>query len=240
VPQVVEAVSAEALPINVTLLLDTSGSIGGMLPSLTAQVGEAVALLRDEDRVRVIVFAADTRQVVPLQSPRAALTLGGTSGGAGGTSLHDAFATALVRRRAPDRGELVVAFSDGIDTTSTMNEERLLEVARRSEAVLHAAIVRSPQLVAACVRPDESAQPWLCDTSGLSAVAAVTGGRLYTFSPGRHVPEGLRQALDDFRTSYTLRYTRTGAPSAGWHDISVTLARPGAFTVRARRGYFAQ
>jgi hypothetical protein len=34
-----------------------------------------------------------------------------------------------------------------------------------------------------------------------------------------------------------LRYSPQGVPAAGWHEIVVTIARPGKFDVRARGGY---
>jgi VWFA-related protein len=250
VPQTVEAVSLAAMPVNVTVLLDTSGSVAGAIESLKSQIREAAALLGDADRLRLLVFAADGQQVFPMQSPRADLRLDTVRAGGGGTSLYDAVATALIRTRAPDRGELVVAFTDGIDTASAMDVKRLTEVARRSEAVLHASIIRMPELTSLCMGPDrgsggrgggrggEEAMPWLCNPAGLAAIAETTGGRLYTRSPGRHVPEGLRQALDDFHTSYTLRYALTGVARPGWHDIVVTVNRPEKLVVRARRGYF--
>ena len=46
--------------------------------------------------------------------------------------------------------------------------------------------------------------------------------------------------LEDFRTSYVLRYSPTGVPAGGWHDVDVRLNRPGRFEVRARKGYFGE
>jgi len=46
------------------------------------------------------------------------------------------------------------------------------------------------------------------------------------------------RALDEFRTSYVLRYTLQGVKRAGWHDLSVRIVKPGTnYSVRARRGY---
>jgi hypothetical protein len=46
------------------------------------------------------------------------------------------------------------------------------------------------------------------------------------------------RALEDFRTSYVLRYTVEGVPRAGWHHVAVRVTKPGrTYQVRARRGY---
>jgi hypothetical protein len=46
------------------------------------------------------------------------------------------------------------------------------------------------------------------------------------------------RALDDFRTSYVLRYAAEGVARAGWHEIAVRVIKPGTrYDVRARKGY---
>ena len=240
VAQTPTSVTIERLPVNVTLLLDTSGSVSGIIDSLKSQMRDAAGLLGSADRLRLLVFAGDASQVFPMQPPGAALPLDSVKANGLGTSLYDSLAAALIRRREPDVGELVVAFSDGIDTTSAMSVKKLEQVASRSEAVLHAFIVRSPELIALCLGRQGWAMPWLCDQTGLKRVAESTGGRVYETMPGNHIPQGLSRALDEFRTSYTLRYTLTGVARPGWHDIKVKVtdgAARGA-TVRARRGYF--
>jgi hypothetical protein len=45
------------------------------------------------------------------------------------------------------------------------------------------------------------------------------------------------RALNEFRTSYVLRYQRTGI-EPGWHELSVKVTRSGSYDIRARKGYF--
>ena len=241
VVQTVTSVDIERLPANVSLMLDTSGSVSGIIDSLKSQIREAAALLGNADRLRLLIFAGDTTQVFPMQSPGVDLPLEAVTANGLGTSLYDALAAALIRRREPGRGELVVAFSDGIDTTSAMSVDKLQQIADRSEAVLHAFIVRSPELVGLCGARQQGGVPWLCDQSGLQRIAERTGGRMYESLPGNHVPEGLARALEEFRSSYTLRYTLAGVARPGWHDITVKVPHPSArgATIRARRGYFS-
>ncbi len=258
VRQKIDAVSTESIPINVTLLLDTSGSVSDVIDELKSQLREAATLLGTDDQLRLLVFSAGASQVFPMQPVRGELPLDKVAAG-GGTSLYDALAMGLIRRRTPERGEIVVAFTDGVDTTSAMGVTRLRDVATRSEAVLYAYIVRTPELLSLCLpipvnnlfaatdpqnRNGDQQQlrqlpgkPWLCDSSGLTKVAESTGGRLTTVSPGNHVPDGLKKAIAEFHASYTLRYVPAGVAKSGWHDVVVKLARKGNFEIHARRGY---
>ena len=70
----------------------------------------------------------------------------------------------------------------------------------------------------------------------LDEVAYSTGGDVVNET-------GLVRAFDKILASlnagYLLSYVPAGVPRNGWHDITVTVARPGDHTVRARRAYFA-
>jgi hypothetical protein len=67
-------------------------------------------------------------------------------------------------------------------------------------------------------------------------VASATGGEVIVIDPGDDLSDAFLRAIDQFRTSYVLRYTPAGVPRAGWHDVTVTVPS-GKYTVRARRGY---
>ena len=46
------------------------------------------------------------------------------------------------------------------------------------------------------------------------------------------------QALEDFRSSYTLQYNLTGVPRKGWHTVAVRVTKSGkTYQVRTRTGY---
>ena len=56
VPQTVEAVSIESVPIDVTLFLDTSGSTAGKLDEMQHDVQTVLQLLRSGDRFRLLTI----------------------------------------------------------------------------------------------------------------------------------------------------------------------------------------
>ena len=52
--------------------------------------------------------------------------------------------------------------------------------------------------------------------------------------------EAFLRAIQDFRSSYVLRYTPEGVAPAEWHEIKVKVLKSGRHTVRARKGYSAR
>jgi hypothetical protein len=51
-----------------------------------------------------------------------------------------------------------------------------------------------------------------------------------------NLSETFLAAIEDFRTSYVLRYTPAGVKPEGWHEVTVSVKQRN-YTVRARRGY---
>jgi hypothetical protein len=229
-PQTISELSPQKLPMDVTLLLDTSGSTSSVLDAFRAHADRIAGLVRNEDRLRVVAFAGAVRDLVPL-GPRGPLALGGPLP-AGETALFDALVHTLYRRVEPGRRHLVVAFSDGRDTSSLAGAITVNRLARRSEAALHVV------LHGAALAPDEALP---LDWRLLTEAASVTGGALFLPQAFGSAPDALADVISTFRNSYVLRYTPSTRSTDGWHDIAVRLtdSAKAGFTVRARRGYFA-
>jgi hypothetical protein len=72
----------------------------------------------------------------------------------------------------------------------------------------------------------------------ITTVARTTGGEVIELKRHAEVGSAFQTALENFRTSYMLRYTPTGVAGDGWHELTVTV-RGRKYDVRARRGYSA-
>ena len=225
VPQKVEAISIESIPLDVSLVVDLSGSTSSSLNRFKADIERMVGMLRATDRVRLIRFAEDVRQVVPMQPATSPLPLDDLRTGQG-TALNDALFVALSKTPEVGRRHLVVVFTDADDTWSTLPNSSLPVIAGRADAVLH--VVLSTY--------DRTPQPGvLSSREALRSAASATGGDVRYL---RDAVNAFRQVLDEFRTSYLLRYTPEGVPREGWHELDVRITRPGTYVVRARKGYF--
>jgi len=75
------------------------------------------------------------------------------------------------------------------------------------------------------------------DVTPLKQAVENTGGVWDSMMSIGRAPAGVKRALEWFRSAYVLRYRATGVPAAGWHELRITVTRPGDYEVRARRGY---
>jgi VWFA-related protein len=138
VRQEVAEVSYGKLPIDVTVALDVSFSVTGlMLERLRSGV---VTLMRDlarEDRLRLMLFNSRVSRVVDFTTDekKVEAAIKGAAAG-GGTALFDSMSVALVSTAPRDRRQLVVVFTDGNDSTSTTQPAMLTNVALRTRAAV--------------------------------------------------------------------------------------------------------
>lgn len=230
VPQKVEMALSDAVPIDVTLVVDTSRSVINSLPLFRTEVQAIVASLWPNEQIRLITFDTEVRQILAMQPPSDRLPVQQIQLG-DSTSLADALVIALARAHRPDRRHLVFVFTDGVDTSSMLGYGALAEVASHTHSIVHIALVR----------PSGSDLPSVDAMAALTSAAARTGGEIYppTQNVGGIVA-AFQRAMDDFRHSYVLYFAPEGVPGPGWHNISVMVSKPGKFQVRAREGYFGR
>jgi VWFA-related protein len=139
----------------------------------------------------------------------------------GDTALVDGSHTAMLLEQQDGARNLLIVFSDGLDTASWLSPERVLESARRSDIVVYAAASRGAE---------ES--PFLEDLTKL------TGGGLLKLQSSKDLSTTFLRILDEFRNRYLLSYSPSGVASDGWHKLDVRL-KGRRVTLRARAGYQA-
>jgi VWFA-related protein len=229
VAQSIESFSVETQPIDVTLLLDLSRSVDGpRLDRLKSGVRETALLLHPDDRLRLIGMQHELHQVFPFQ-PGGSKPNVDSLRAFGGTSLYDGLAAAMMRAAEPDRRQLIVAYTDGQDTISILPIATVREIAGMADAVV--------QIVVPTMRaPRSTDMESVPGASALNDLAARTGGQLFRMDNTAPIGEAFKQAIDDFRTSYVLRYIPKGVARPGWHELSVRVTT-GTYEVRARKGY---
>jgi len=237
VPQEITDISYEKLPIDVTVLLDISASVTGpVLDELRRALRQLRADLGTADRMKLIAFNMRIRRLIDFGEP-ASVTDSALAalGGSGSSAIFDSLAVALGSPFPTGRRQLIVLFSDGQDSSSIIDADTLLDVARRSSPTVAVVLASSQDRPASLLR-NASTRSALTVGGLADQIASETGGFVATIAAGDNLTSTFRRVLEQFRTTYVIYYTPRGVERAGAHSLDVRVKRPGA-EVRARRGY---
>jgi Ca-activated chloride channel family protein len=224
-------------PISLALLLDTSASMEErMTVAQEAAIGFA-RQLRKEDQAEVIDFDSQVRILSPFTNDAAALEKAiRTTSPNGSTSLYNAIYISLkelkkVKATATSdiRRQAIVLLSDGDDTSSLIEFEEVLDLAKRSETVIYAIGLRQGELARREFKEAEFV---------LKQLANETGGRAYFVSDARELQKIYQSIWDELSSQYSIAYS-SGNPKrdGAWRRIQVRLLRPNA-SARTKQGYY--
>lgn len=219
--QTVDLVSIQQLPLNVILALDTSASVSGeRLDDLRGACRALLGRLTPDDKAALLTFSHLVRLRQRLTPD---LTLVRRSldevQPTGDTSLVDGTHAATLLAGDDGARNLLIVFSDGLDTASWLSPERVLESARRADVVVYSASSREAE-----------------ESGFLDDLGKLTGGGSIRIASTRDLSATFLRILDEFRNRYLLSYTPTGVARGGWHRLEVRLKNRRA-TIRARAGY---
>jgi VWFA-related protein len=220
--QQIDLVSFQDIPVNVTLALDMSGSVAGeRLGRLRAAAGALLGGLKPRDQAALITLSHIVQLgaglTTDLESVRAALD---KAPGVGETALVDGIYAGLMVAESDAGRSLLIVFSDGVDTSSWLSPNGVLDIAKRADVVAYGVSTRSP------LKP-----------AFLRDLTSFTGGQLFEVEKTANLDAIFLGVLEEFRHRYLLSYTPRGVAPGGWHRLSVRVKRHA--TVKARPGYLA-
>lgn len=219
--QTVDYAAFEEIPLNVVLALDTSASVkGDRLNHLAAASTAVVDALEPDDQSALVTFGQGVvvRSALTPDHARTRLALDPIEAG-GDTALVDAAYAGIVLAEADVGRGLLLVFSDALDVNSWLQEDSVLDIAKRSDVVAYGVTVRSR------ARPEF-----------LEALGEITGGDLVEIESTRDLRKTFLSILGEFRHRYLVSYSPRGVARGGWHRLEVKVKRRGA-RVRARTGY---
>jgi Ca-activated chloride channel homolog len=223
------------MPLDITLAIDTSGSVRKDMSDEIAAARRFVhAILRPQDAMSVLQFATSVRQLTPFTNKEAQIDHALSA-------LHGDWATALydaIYQGSDDLGKkegrkVLVVVSDGDDTAQNTTYSEALEEALRNEVMIYT-IIDVP-IEASAGR----------DTGGehaLITLAEQTGGKYFYVDAGG-LDKAFSQVSDDLRTQYLIGYyPQNQVPGTAFHRLNVTIPRaaPGDFNIRHKTGYYAE
>jgi len=224
-------------PISLALLLDTSASMDERMGiAQEAAIGFAKQLHK-EDQAEVIDFDSQVRVLSPFTNDAVALekAIRSTTPN-GSTSLYNALYIALKELKkvkassATDiRRQAIVLLSDGDDTSSLIEFDQVLDLAKRSEVVIYAIGLRQGEIARREFKEAEFV---------LKQLANETGGRAFFPTDARELAKIYQGIWDELSSQYAIAYSSANPKRDGaWRRVQVRLLRPN-ITARTKLGYY--
>jgi Ca-activated chloride channel family protein len=237
VKQTVTFFSRIQQPIALAILLDTSNSMEENLSTAQEAATGFVRRMRKDDAIEVIEFNSQVRIAQPFTNDVAALERAiRLSTVNGSTSLYNAIYVSLnelkkERARSAEeiRRQAIVVLSDGDDTSSLVEYDVVLDLAKRSETAIYAIGLRQAEIGRPKFREAEFV---------LRQLSQETGGRVFFPTSIAELPKIYEQISEELASQYSIAYSsRNPMRNGAWRRVDVRVNRPG-LSARTRRGYY--
>jgi Ca-activated chloride channel family protein len=219
-------------PINVVVMLDTSGSMTLSIELLKQAAEQFMIRLLPEDKARVGAFNDKIQINARWSNDRDQLVTDIKDLDYGnGTRLWDAVGIALDELKGIDGRRVILVFTDGDDTESKkMSLGRVIERARADEVMIYAIGLESRYFngqTQVRTKPD----------SGLRKIADETGGGYFELTKASELAPTFTKVAQELHSQYVIGFTPTQLDNRV-HKLAVKMKQPG-MTARARRSYVA-
>jgi Ca-activated chloride channel family protein len=219
--------------LHLGLLLDVSESMGeDMQFSKTASI-KFLNTLTDAVDVAVVDFDTEVRTARYSQNEFARLIERIRQKKAkGDTALYDAIATYLHSASEQDGRKVMLLYTDGGDTRSSVPFRELMDLLKASDVTVCAIGELAHQ------SPSTTTQQRMI----LQQIAEVTGGQAFFPTSVKELDGVYEKVVTQIRAQYTIGYLSTNEKTDGtWRRVDVRIARKNGrdLRTRSRKGYFA-
>src|SRR2546425_12499592 len=231
----------EDLPVSLAILIDTSASMDAKLSQAQTAAIRFVKTLHPADEAQVVQFSQRAEVVQDFTSDKAQLeTAIRSTHATGDTALYTALYVALkdLDRRHRD-GELrrraVVVLTDGEDTASSVTDEQVLDLAKRTGVGVYGVGLYGAEAPAAArpLNPDQS-------TFFFSALGRATGGQAHFLKNVSQLDGVYDRLAQELRSQYGLGYVSNNPVHDGrWRRVVVRTPTNLDLDLRHKLGYFA-
>jgi len=222
------------LPIELGLLLDTSGSVRSRFDfEEEAAISFLQHTLRPKfDRAFVMGFNGHS-QIAQDFTDNVQLLEAGVHGlqNGGGTALYDAIYRASRDKLLKDKSDrpvrhAIIILSDGEDNQSDVSRAQAIEMAQRAEVIIYAISTDDSGLI---LRGDKV----------LQQLADATGGRAFFPFKTKDIKSSFSAIEDELRSQYVVSYRPANFDADGRYRSIEIIALKKDLQVRARKGYYA-
>jgi len=216
--------------MHLGLLLDVSESMGeDMSFTKTASI-KFLNMLTDAVDITVVDFDTEVRSMRYSQNAFARLIERIRQKKASGfTALYDAIGTYLDGAASQQGRKIMLVYTDGGDTRSSIQWHELLDLLKASDVTVYAIGMLEHQ----------SQSTKLQQRITIQQMAETTGGQAFFPSTVKDLDKVYEKVLAEIRAQYTVGFHSTNEKTDGaWRKMEVRVTRKD-LRVRSRQGYFA-
>lgn len=216
--------------LHLGLLLDTSGSMEEDLKLARSAAVRFLNELPEAVDMTLVDFDTEVRVARYGQGdfPRLVERIRGRKP-EGWTALYDALGVYLDGAGNLTGRKVLVLYTDGGDTTSTMTFGDMMTLLKASDVTVYAIGLLEHQFASA--RTDQRMR--------LQQIAESTGGQAFFPTSMKEVEAMYERVLAEMRAQYSLGYSsRNDRTDGAWRKVEIKLTRQ-QFKIRTRKGYFA-
>jgi len=218
-------------PINVVVMLDTSGSMTLTIDLLKQAAEQFLIRLLPDDKARVGAFNDKIQINARWSSDRDQMITDVKNLDYGnGTRLWDAVGASLDELKGIDGRKVVLVFTDGDDTESKISLGNVIERARVDEVMIYAIGLESNYF-------NGQRQVRTKPDSGLRKIADETGGGYFELTKASDLAPTFTKVAQELHSQYVIGFAPTQLDNKV-HKLVVKMKQPG-MTARARRSYLA-
>ena len=220
-------------PLHLGLLFDTSGSMGDDINLSRSAAVRFLNTLNDAEDMTLVDFDTEVRVARYGQQdfPRMVERIRARRPD-GYTALYDALGVFLDGASDNDGRTILVLYTDGGDTRSSIAFAEALTLVRASDATIYAVGFLDHQ-------PSSTR---FAQRSQLTELAETTGGQAFFPLTMKDVDSAYDKVVAQVRAQYSLGYVSTNPKKDGsWRKVTIRLTRPALKDARlqSRKGYFA-
>jgi Ca-activated chloride channel family protein len=219
--------------LHIGLLLDTSGSMTDDLRDARSAAIKFVNALDYAEDVTLVDFDTEVRvarfqpegyehlvERIRMRKPD------------GWTALYDALGLYLNGAQEQDGQKVLVLYTDGGDTRSSLTFHDALDLLKASDVTVYAVGYLEHQ--SSSTRTQQRME--------LERFSGITGGRAYFPMGGKDLEDVFEKIRQEIAARYSLGYVSSDTRTDGaWREVEVKLLRPDlkGVRLRTRAGYFA-
>lgn len=217
--------------MHVGLLFDTSGSMSEDIKLSRTAAIKFLNTLSEAKDMTLVDFDTEVRVAKYGQRdfPRLVERIRGRTPD-GETALFDAMGVYLDGASDDDGRKVLVLYTDGGDTRSTISFGDLMTLIRASDVTVYS------------VGFLEHSRGRIEERAHLTQIAEATGGQAFFPTTMKDIDASYDRVLAQIRAQYSLAYTSTNTKQDGaWRKVEIRVTRPDlkGSKILARRGYFA-